>query len=105
MLGAVAVGFPGWKDADVAPSPTTRDVSALVEHMFADVFTAPERIGLLEWIQRWDEENPDVPSAHRVTGWIDVAYAYQEHLKRHPVAADTDVAAEADEEPEPSTRR
>ncbi len=70
----------------MAPSPTTRDVSALVEQMFADVFTADERTHLLVWIRRWESENPDVGAAQRVTGWIDVAYEFQEHLKTHAVA-------------------
>lgn len=101
MLEPVASEGPGWKDARVAPSPTTRDVSALVDHMFADVFTAEERVGLLEWVSRWDAENPDVAAAPRVTGWIDVAYAYQEHLKTHPVA-DAREAREARDEVQPS---
>jgi hypothetical protein len=87
----------------VAPSPTTRDVSALVENMFADVFTAPERVELLEWISRWEAENPDVQSAHRVTAWIDVAYSYQEYRKRNPVAAEEraeERAVEPNAEPE-----
>ena len=37
-----------------------------------------ERADLLTWIQAWEAENPDVTAAERVTGWIDVAYAFQE---------------------------
>lgn len=66
----------------MAPFPTTGDVSTLVETMFADVFTSDERATLLERIHEWERENPDVDAAHRVTGWIDVAYAYQEQLDR-----------------------
>ena len=45
--------------------------------MFAEVLTPEERAGLLEWIRVWEEANPGATSAQRVTGWIDVAYAYQ----------------------------
>lgn len=66
----------------VAPPRPVRDISTLVESMFADVFTDDERTILLERIREWERENPDVGQAQRVTGWIDVAYAYQEHLDR-----------------------
>lgn len=46
--------------------------------MFGDVLTADECADLLAWIRAWETENPHVTSAERVTGWIDVAYAYQE---------------------------
>jgi hypothetical protein len=46
--------------------------------MFGEVFTPDERADLLTWIQAWEAENPDVTAAERVTGWIDVAYAFQE---------------------------
>ena len=46
--------------------------------MFGEVFTAEERADLLTWIRAWEAENPDVTAAERVTGWIDVAYAFQE---------------------------
>jgi hypothetical protein len=54
------------------------DVVALVDTMFGEVFTAEERADLLTWIRAWEAENPDVTAAERVTGWIDVAYAFQE---------------------------
>jgi hypothetical protein len=54
------------------------DVAALVHSMFGEVFTADERADLLTWIQAWEVENPEVTAAERVTGWIDVAYAFQE---------------------------
>lgn len=53
------------------------DVAALVDNMFAEVLTPDERVGLLEWIRVWEDANPGATSAERVTGWIDVAYAYQ----------------------------
>ena len=46
--------------------------------MFGEVFTPEERGNLLTWIQAWEDENPGVSAAERVTGWIDVAYAFQE---------------------------
>ena len=54
------------------------DVAVLVDSMFGEVFTAEERADLLTWIRAWEAENPDVTAAQRVTGWIDVAYAFQE---------------------------
>jgi hypothetical protein len=54
------------------------DVAALVDRMFGEVFTDEERADLLTWIRAWESENPDVTAADRVTGWIDVAYAFQE---------------------------
>lgn len=68
-----------------------RDVSVLVDTMFEAVLTPPERAELLVWIRRWEAENPDVDAAHRVTGWIDVAYAFQERLDRR-AAADRSLA-------------
>lgn len=73
------------------------DVAALVDNMFAEVLTPEERAGLLQWIQVWEDANPGATSAERVTGWIDVAYAYQargrndsaaeaEHV--HPMASE-----------------
>ena len=53
-------------------------MAALVDTMFGEVFTPDERADLLTWIQAWEAENPDVTAAERVTGWIDVAYAFQE---------------------------
>jgi hypothetical protein len=54
------------------------DVAALVDRMFGEVFTDDERADLLTWIRAWEAENPDVTAAERVTGWIDVAYSFQE---------------------------
>ena len=45
--------------------------------MFDQVLSATERAELLVWIRRWDAANPNADPAHRVTGWIDVAYAFQ----------------------------
>jgi hypothetical protein len=61
---------------------TPGNIDRLVEHMFDQVFSESERGELLAWIRRWDAENPDVDAAHRVTGWIDVAYLYQARLSR-----------------------
>jgi hypothetical protein len=58
------------------------DVAGLVDHMFAGVFTPEERAELLIWIREWEAANPDVDSAHRITGWIDVAYAFQSRRPR-----------------------
>jgi hypothetical protein len=78
----MATGAGFCQDSAVASSPPARDVSALVETMFANVFTADERAALLDRIHEWERRNPEVDSAHRITGWIDVAYAYQSHLNR-----------------------
>jgi len=61
-----------------SPSRAQPDVAALVDSMFGEVLAAEERAGLLAWIHAWEAENPDVTDAERVTGWIDVAYAFQE---------------------------
>lgn len=53
------------------------DLEALVHHMFDQVLEESERAELLGWIQKWEAQNPDVDPAHRVTGWIDVAYAFK----------------------------
>lgn len=60
------------------------DVAALVDRMFGEVFTEEERADLLAWITAWEAENPDVTAAERVTGWIDVAYAFQERGVSRP---------------------
>ncbi|HYO17064.1 MAG TPA: hypothetical protein VES02_00150 [Dermatophilaceae bacterium] len=60
------------------------DAQALVEHLFEQVLTDPERAELLIWIHRWEAANPDADPAHRVTGWIDVAYAFQARPDRRP---------------------
>lgn len=52
-------------------------LETLVDHMFDQVLEADARAGLLVWIREWEAANPDVDNAHRITGWIDVAYAFQ----------------------------
>lgn len=56
---------------------TAETVERLVEHMFDQVLNESERGELLDWIHAWEAANPGVDAAHRVTGWIDVAYAFQ----------------------------
>jgi hypothetical protein len=56
---------------------TPENLDSLVEHMFDQVLGEPERAELLLWIREWEAANPDVDAAHRVTGWIDIAYAFQ----------------------------
>lgn len=77
------------------PTPPT-DVARLVDNMFSEVLTPQERAELLVWIHEWEDAHPDVDAAHRVTGWIDVAYAYQARARRTP-APDP----EPDTEPDP----
>ena len=64
------------------PEATRPNLSTLVDHMFDRVLEAPERAQLLSWIEAWEADNPDVDNAHRVTGWIDVAYSFQAQLDR-----------------------
>lgn len=66
---------------------TPDSLPALVDHMFELVLDDAERRELLTWIQAWEAENPDVDAAHRVTGWIDVAYAFQARADRKVAAA------------------
>jgi hypothetical protein len=68
-----------WRVARQVVTPTS--IEHLVEHMFDQVFTEAERAELLECIRAWERANPDVDAAHRVTGWIDVAYDYQAQLR------------------------
>lgn len=56
-----------------------QDLDDLIEHMFEQVLDAAERAELRTWIEAWEAANPDADAAHRVTGWIDVAYAFQAH--------------------------
>jgi hypothetical protein len=70
-----------------------RDLAALVDNMFAEVLTPEERAGLLEWIRVWEEANPGATSAQRVTGWIDVAYAYQARGRHDSADSATRVTA------------
>jgi uncharacterized protein YijF (DUF1287 family) len=56
---------------------TPLDLERLVEHMFDQVLNESERAELLTWISAWEAAHPDADAAHRVTGWIDVAYAFQ----------------------------
>jgi hypothetical protein len=73
------MGSGAWQDHAMGSRPRAQlDVAALVDSMFGEVFTAEERADLLAWIQSWETENPEVTAAERVTGWIDVAYAFQE---------------------------
>ena len=62
----------------MSPSRTRLDVTVLVDTMFAEGLMPDERADLLTWIHAWEAENPDVTAAERVTGWIDVAYSFQE---------------------------
>lgn len=64
------------------------NLATLVDHMFDRVLEAPERAQLLSWIEAWEAANPDVDNAHRVTGWIDVAYAFQARLDRQAEVRD-----------------
>jgi hypothetical protein len=64
-------------------------LETLVDHMFDQVLEAPQRAELIDWIRAWEAANPDVDNAHRITGWIDVAYAFQ---------------ARADSDAEPASR-
>ena len=66
-----------WHSCGVAETPDSARLRPLVDRMFSEVLTAEERAELLEWITAWEAENPDAPAAQRVTGWIDVAYAFQ----------------------------
>jgi hypothetical protein len=61
---------------------TEADLARLVDHMFELVLDESERRELLMWIREWESANPDVDSAHRVTGWIDVAYNFQARADR-----------------------
>lgn len=62
----------------MAPQPALpAKLETLVDHMFDQVFEADERAELMLWIHEWEAANPDVDNAHRITGWIDVAYAFQ----------------------------
>jgi hypothetical protein len=68
------------EDDRVAPRDVTRPhLATLVDHLFDQVLDAAERAELLTWIEAWEAENPDVDNAHRITGWIDVAYTFQAH--------------------------
>ena len=57
--------------------PIPGDLASLVDTMFSEVLTPEERGELLVHIREWEKQNPDVTPAQRVTGWIDVAYAFQ----------------------------
>jgi hypothetical protein len=61
-------------------------VDSLVDRMFDQVLDQDERAELMVRIRAWEAANPDVDNAHRITGWIDVAYESQ---ARRPVAAGT----------------
>ena len=74
-------------DAVAKHAVTPESLPALVDHMFELVLDEAERRELLTWIQAWEAENPDVDAAHRVTGWIDVAYAFQARADRKSAPA------------------
>lgn len=59
-------------------------LAALIERMFDQVLNEDERVELLSWIEEWEAANPDADSAHRVTGWIDVAYSFQARTNQTP---------------------
>ena len=61
-------------------------VDALVDRMFDQVLDHDERSELMVRIRAWEAANPDVDNAHRITGWIDVAYEFQ---ARRPASAET----------------
>jgi hypothetical protein len=61
----------------------------LVDHMFDQVLEASERSALILWILEWEAANPDVDNAHRITGWIDVAYVFQARADRGSRARDS----------------
>ena len=65
--------------------PEPGNLAALVDNMFANVLTVDERRELLVHIRAWEEANPDVTPAERVTGWIDVAYAFQAERPPSPL--------------------
>ena len=52
-------------------------MESLVDRLFEQVLDPAERAELLIRIREWEAANPDVDSAHRITGWIDVAYEFQ----------------------------
>jgi hypothetical protein len=63
-------------------------LQTLVDHMFDQVLEAPERSALIFWILEWEAANPEVDNAHRITGWIDVAYAFQARADRESQSHD-----------------
>jgi hypothetical protein len=81
----------------MCPVATRPDVSlnleSLVHHMFDQVLDESERAELMSWIRRWEAANPGVDAAHRVTGWIDVAYEFQ---SRGGITRDEAVSFRAD---------
>jgi len=54
-----------------------RSTAELVDSMFGSLFDATERALLLQRIEGFDAANPGLDNARRITGWIDVAYAFQ----------------------------
>lgn len=59
---------------------TSAYLAGLIDHMFEQVLGRRERAELLLWIREWEDANPNVDAAHRVTGWIDVADAFQARI-------------------------
>jgi hypothetical protein len=68
---------------------TGLSLEMLVDHMFDQVLEAPERSALIRWILEWEAAHPDVDNAHRITGWIDVAYVFQARADRESRARDS----------------
>lgn len=66
---------------------TGLSLETLVDRMFDQVLEAAERAELIAWIREWEAAHPEVDNAHRITGWIDVAYAFQARtVDRHPIS-------------------
>jgi hypothetical protein len=83
LSGGVATVLDPCQDGRVAQlDGTPPSLATLVDHMFDAVLESHERAQLLSWIEAWDAANPHVDNAHRITGWIDVAYAFQARLDR-----------------------
>jgi len=62
-------------------------VDSLVDRMFDQLLDSDERAELLVRIRAWEAANPDVDNAHRITGWIDVAYEFQAGRRVRAVTA------------------
>lgn len=54
-----------------------KSTAELVDSMFGSLFDEQERAQLLARIEAFDSDNPGLSNAQRITGWIDVAYAFQ----------------------------
>ena len=51
--------------------------------MFDQVLGESERAELMRWIHEWESAHPGIDAAHRLTGWIDVAYAFESRRGRN----------------------